>query len=172
MNRRLFSLPVHEINTYGLENLIYGSLTEKGIGRLVDIIKMYSEGGHVYLFDLGCGDGWLIGEIERRIDGSVCEGVEISQHRVDLQKNNVSIWQGDMLEENFREYNWLHANNLCLEDSVADKLEKKIAGEFKGLYISYRKAQNIEFLRRANLLGGFDVDATWGIHTVYLYDII
>ena len=171
MNRKLFYLPVHEIDLYGKENLIYGSLTEKGVCSLVDIIQKYLS-GHVYLFDLGCGDGWLIGEIERAIEGSICEGVEISQHRVDLQKNDLTIWQGDMLEEDFRQYNWLHANNLCLEDLIAEKLEKKIIDEFKGLYISYRKAQNIDFLRKTVCIGGFDIEATWGVHTVYLYDII
>ncbi len=171
MNRKLFYLPSHEVNLYGEENLTYGSLTYKGLCSLVDIIKTYIQ-GHVYLFDLGCGDGWLIGEIQDMIEGSVCEGVEISQHRIDLQKNDVAIWQGDMLKEDFRWYNWLHANNLCLEDSIAEQLEKKITEEFKGCYISYRKGRNIDFLRRANLLGEFDVEATWGVHTIYLYNLV
>jgi len=61
--------------------------------------------------------------------------------------------QGDMLEENFRPYNVLHADNFYLEDNVTDKLEeKKIVREFNGLYISYRTPQNMGFLQKATLV--------------------
>jgi hypothetical protein len=94
------------------------------------------------------------------------EGVEISEHRVNLQTRDVCIWQGDFLKESFRPYNVLHADNLCLEDYVAEELELKIAREFSGLYITYRTPASIEFLKVARHLMTVLTETTWTLHPI------
>ena len=147
--------------TYGLQALTYGSLTMKGLGTLTKTIGRFMKPDHINGFDLGCGDGELIWHLAEALPGSTWSGVEISEIRVDAQIRDVCIWQGDMLAENFHGYNLLHADNLCLEDAVADRLEQKIVEEFTGLYISYREAANMEFLRRAVLLDTIKTETTW-----------
>ena len=124
--------------------------------------------GEIFGLDLGCGDGELIYHL-KEIPGSVWEGVEISEHRVSAQTRDVSIWQGDMLEENFRLYNVLHADNLCLEDSVAAALEEKIVREFSGIYISYRKPESVKFLKTAIYLKTVPTETTWTTHPIHYY---
>lgn len=169
LNRTLFDLPKTEIRLYGLKNLTYGSLTEKGIDK---IAKELSPLPNIYGLDLGCGDGELIYHLQQRIPASIWEGVEISDHRVNLRARDVTIWQGDMLEENLRPYNVLHADNLCLEDHIADQLEQKIAIEFKGIYITYRTPQNLYFLKQAKKLKTLDTETTWMIHPIHFYELL
>ena len=161
MNPRLFVLPREEVVACGLQALTYGSLTTKGLASVVDSINRQLHSEHIQGFDLGCGDGELIWHLAAALPGSTWSGVEISESRVAAQTRDVSIWQGDMLAENFHGYNLLHADNLCLEDAVADQLEQKIVNEFNGLYISYREPENIEFLRRAILLEKVKTETTW-----------
>lgn len=170
LNKALFSLPEDEYRRFGTENLIYGSLTKKGITTLCQTLRMFiSDTSQIYALDLGCGDGELIYHMQKELEGSVWEGVEISEHRINLQTRDVSIWQGDFLEENLRPYNVLHADNLCLEESQAEKLEQKIANEFKGIYITYRTPQNVSFLRKARFLKTELTETTWILHGIHWY---
>lgn len=157
---RLFYLPQAEISAYGEQALTYGSLTPKGVKTMVATIKRLCVKGDITAFDLGCGDGELIWHLQQQLGGR-WEGVEISEHRVNLQTRDVCIWQGDFLTEDLRPYNLLHADNLCLEDSVAEALEEKIAREFSGVYISYRTPEAIPFLKRARLLETVLTETTW-----------
>jgi len=166
MNKALFNLPQEEIKLYGLENLTYGSLTEKGLESMV---KELSHIPYICGLDLGCGDGELIHHLQKNLPLSSWEGVEISEHRIERRSRDVVIWQGDMLKENLRPYNVLHADNLCLEEGIADKLEIKIAQEFKGLYISYRTPQNICFLKKAFHLKTVLTETTWAKHPIHFY---
>lgn len=125
--------------------------------------------GEICGLDLGCGDGELIYHLAKEIPGSVWEGVEISEHRVSAQTRDVSIWQGDMLKEDFRQYNILHADNLCLEDFVAAALEEKIVREFSGIYISYRKPESVKFLKAAIYLKTVPTETTWTTHSIHYY---
>lgn len=159
---KLFVLPHDEIAKYGQTALTYGSLTKKGIKSMIDTIKDFVP--VVYGFDLGCGDGELIWHLNAQ--DAHWEGVEISDHRVNLQTRDVVIWQGDFLKESFRPYNVLHADNLCLEDSVAANLEIKIAREFKGLYITYRTPEAMEFLKTARHLRTVLTETTWTVHPI------
>lgn len=120
-------------------------------------------------FDLGCGDGELIFHLQNALPDSIWEGVEISEHRVQAQIRDVTIWQGDMLQENYRPYNVLHADNLCLEDNVADALELKIAQEFSGVYITYRTPENITFIKAAQYLDTVPMETTWTTHPIHIY---
>jgi trans-aconitate methyltransferase len=120
-------------------------------------------------FDLGCGDGELIFHLNEVMPGSSWEGVEISEHRVSAQQRDVTIWQGDFLTESFRPYNVLHADNLCLEDHIADALEEKIIREFSGIYISYRTPENIRFLKGAQHLETVATETTWTTHPIHFY---
>jgi hypothetical protein len=169
LNPVLFQLPTEEIKNYGLQNLTYGSLSKRGTVTMVGSIARFIDADTIKGLDLGCGDGELIYHLQAGLSGSVWEGVEISDHRVQMQKRDVTIWQGDMLKENLRPYNVLHADNLCLEDHVAEALEKKIALEFSGLYISYRKALEVGFLRRARLLDTMPTETTWTTHPIHYY---
>ena len=168
LNSKLFILPPDEIKSIGISNLTYGSLTNKGIRTTVNTLKKYMT-NNIYGFDLGCGDGELIYHLENLLENSKWEGVEISDHRVLNQVRDVSIWQGDMLDENFRIYNVLHADNLCLDDSIAEKLENKIINEFKGIYITYRKPELDRFLRKAIYLDTLLNETTWTSHPIHYY---
>lgn len=170
LNPALFALPDKEVRAYGEDNLIYGSLTERGLQTVCSTLrKLFPSPDHVYGLDLGCGDGELIFHLQNQLEGSVWEGVEISEHRVNLQKHPVHIWQGDFLNETLRPYTVLHADNLCLDEGQAEKLETKIAQEFTGLYITYRKPLATVFLRRALFLKTEDTETTWTIHGIHWY---
>ena len=169
LNPRLFILPDSEIHKVGLQNLTYGSLTKRGVTTMAKTLEELFPNGHLCGLDLGCGDGELIYHLAKEIPGSVWEGVEISEHRVSAQTRDVSIWQGDMLEEDFRLYNILHADNLCLEDSLAENLEEKIVREFSGIYISYRKPESVKFLKTAIYLRTVPTETTWTVHPIHYY---
>jgi len=170
LNSKLFILSPSEIKTFGIQNLTYGSLTNKGLKKVVDTINKYSS--NIYGIDLGCGDGELIYHLQKEINNSLWEGVEICQSRIDSQIRDVCIWQGDMLDENFRNYNIIHADNLCLEDHIAEQLEQKILLEFKGIYITYRKPTYYKFLKYAILLESVIVETTWNNHMIYFYKLM
>jgi hypothetical protein len=170
LNPKLFILPQNEIKSIGQTNLTYGSLSNKGIFTMCNTIKKYIH-NNIYGLDLGCGDGELIYNFQQVLPDSNWDGVEISDHRVSLQSRDVTIWQGDMLTENFRYYNVLHADNLCLDDITSDKLEEKIINEFNGIYISYRTPQNIKFLEKAIFLRTELTETTWTNHPIHYYAI-
>lgn len=171
LNPQLFQLPISEIKKFGNENLIYGSLAPKGLRKMVETINSIIKDTDCTGLDLGCGDGELIYHLQTMMPGSDWHGVEISEHRISMQKRDVAIWQGDMLEEDLRSYNVLHADNLCLDDSISEKLEKKIAREFSGLYISYRTASFSEFLRVASLVKTVLTETTWSKHPIHFYRV-
>ena len=167
LNPALFELPQDEVKRYGLQALTYGSLTEKGLKTIIKHLNLYLN--TIDGFDLGCGDGELIYHLQTQIPDSKWEGVEISQHRIEQQKRDVIIWQGDMLKESYKPYNVLHADNLCLDDCVADLLEQKIANEFSGIYMTYRTPQNMKFLKKAKLLETVLTETTWSNHPIHFY---
>lgn len=169
LNPTLFELPQDEVKCYGLQALTYGSLTEKGMKTTVKHLTLYIPEGHIDGFDLGCGDGELIYHLQMQMPGSRWEGVEISQHRVNQQARDVTIWQGDMLKESYKPYNVLHADNLCLDDYTADLLEQKIANEFSGVYMTYRTPQNMTFLKKAKFLEIVLTETTWSNHPIHYY---
>lgn len=171
LNPQLFILPSWELQSAGTQNLTYGSLSPKGLQSMVKTINKHHTGSPIYGFDLGCGDGELIYHLQEALNGSSWEGVEISNHRVEAQIRDVTIWQGDMLNENLRPYNVLHADNLCLEDHVAEKLEKKIAQEFSGIYITYRTPESIDFLKVAERLDTVVMETTWTNHPIHIYRV-
>jgi trans-aconitate methyltransferase len=172
LNPVLFELPQDEVKRYGLQALTYGSLTERGLKTIIKHLELYVN--QIDGFDLGCGDGELIYHLQTQMPGSRWEGVEISEHRILQQKRDVQIWQGDMLKESYKPYNVLHADNLCLDDWVADLLEQKIANEFSGIYMTYRTPQNMKFLKKAKFLETVLTETTWstkGQHPIYFYKI-
>ena len=81
------------------------------------------------------------------------------------------IWEGDMLEEPLHSYTILHADNLCLDEAIADQLEYKIACEFTGLYITYRTPTNFFFLQKAIYLATVPTETTWYVHPIHYYQI-
>jgi len=168
LNPSLFQLPPDEVKRYGLQALTYGSLTEKGLKTLVKHLNLYLH-EPANGFDLGCGDGELIYHLYTQMPDSIWEGVEISEHRVNQQKRDVTIWQGDMLKESYKPYNVLHADNLCLDDFTADLLEEKIANEFSGVYMTYRTPQNMKFLKKAKFLETVLTETTWTNHNIHFY---
>jgi hypothetical protein len=170
LNPALFKLPYSEIKQYGEVSLTYGSLTKKGLNSIIKYMQKYIN-TNIYGFDLGCGDGELIYNLEQILPDSNWYGVEISEHRISLQTKSVNIWQGDMLLENFRPYNVLHADNLCLDSVTLDKLEEKIVREFSGLYITYKYPENIKFLKKATYLETLLTEATWGMHEIHFFKI-
>jgi hypothetical protein len=171
LNPQLFVLPPWEIKNIGYQNLTYGSLSKKGLISMVTTIQKYNTDSHIYGFDLGCGDGELIYHLQNQLIDSSWEGVEISAHRVHSQQRDVTIWQGDMLDENLRPYNVLHADNLCLDDATAEKLENKIALEFSGLYITYRTPESVNFIKTAKWLDTVIMETTWTNHPIHIWRV-
>lgn len=171
LNPQLFVLPPWEIKNVGNQNLTYGSLSNKGLISMAKTIEKYHKGGEIKGFDLGCGDGELIFHLQNALPDSNWEGVEISEHRVNSQMRDVTIWQGDMLDENYRPYNVLHADNLCLDDAIAEKLEKKIALEFSGLYITYRTPECVDFIKVAKRLDTVIMETTWTNHPIQIWSV-
>ncbi len=169
-NPALFVLDPAELK-YGVENLIYGSLTTRGMRTLSHHIRKQYDPETIQGMDLGCGDGELMYHLQNELPGSQWWGVEICGSRVEKQHRPVFIWEGDMLTESFRDYNVLHADNLCLEEPIAEQLEAKVAREFQGLYITYRKPTTPMFFRNASLLESVPMEATWGVHVVHLYRV-
>jgi hypothetical protein len=169
LNPALFMLPQDEMDRYGIHNLIYGSLTTRGVQQMIHTIQQMQMQSNIEGLDLGCGDGELIYHLQEGLKGSQWYGVELSASRVEKQRRPVMIWEGDMLEENLREYNVLHADNLCLEDAVAEALEAKIVREFRGLYITYRTPSYVPFLQQARRLLTQRTETTWGIHPIHYY---
>jgi hypothetical protein len=76
-----------------------------------------------------------------------------------------------MLNENFKNYNVLHADNLCLDDITLDKLEEKIVREFSGIYITYKYPENIKFLKKAIFLETIMTETTWTIHPIHFFKL-
>jgi hypothetical protein len=76
-----------------------------------------------------------------------------------------------MIDENLRPYNILHADNLCLDDDIAEKLENKIALEFSGLYITYRKPASSQFLKKAIYIDTVLTETTWTHHPIHIYKV-
>ena len=74
-----------------------------------------------------------------------------------------------MLKESYKPYNVLHADNLCLDDWVADLLEQKIANEFSGVYMTYRIPQNMKFIKKAVFLESVLTETTWTNHNIHFY---
>jgi hypothetical protein len=137
----------------------------------IDLINQIPENKYQSIIDLGCGDGELIYNFEQLLPDSNWYGVEITEHRVSLQIRDVNIWQGDMLLENLKPYNVLHADNLCLDDITIDKLEEKISIEFTGLYITYKYPKNLKFLKKAIYVDTILTETTWIMHEIYLFII-
>ena len=171
MNPQLFVLPHDELRLIGSEALTYGSLTTKGLATIAQTLRQFVQPHTIQGFDLGCGDGELLWHLQEALEGSTWSGVEISHQRVNLQTRDVAIWQGDMLEESLHGYNVLHADNLCLDEGTADALEKKIANEFQGSYITYRSPENMLFLRMAELLASVKTETTWSSCVLYFYRV-
>jgi hypothetical protein len=170
LNKALFELPTAEICQYGLANLTYGSLTQKGINTLCASLEPLVN-TNIYGLDLGCGDGELIYHLGKILQDSSWEGVEISNHRVNQRSRDVTIWSGDMLQENFRPYNVLHADNLCLDENIADILEEKIVREFTGIYITYRTPKNLKFLKQSCKVKTVPTQTTWTTHPIHFYQV-
>jgi hypothetical protein len=171
MNPKLFVLPHDEMRMVGAEALTYGSLTAKGLATVAQTLRRFVQPHTIQGFDLGCGDGELLWHLAAELEGSTWSGVEISHQRVNLQTRDVAIWQGDMLEESLHGYNVLHADNLCLDEGTADALEKKIANEFQGIYITYRRPENMLFLRMAELLASVETETTWSSCVIHFYRV-
>lgn len=167
----LFTITANEA-AYGWDNLTYGSLTTKGMQTMVSTIQSFIPNtSSIEGLDLGCGDGELIYHLQQHLEGSQWYGVEICGSRVQKQKRPVFIWEGDMLQESLHSYTVLHADNLCLDESIAEQLESKIIQEFRGLYITYRTPTCLAFLQNATYLATVPTETTWYIHPIHYYHI-
>ena len=169
LNGKLFELPKSEVEAYGQDNLTYGSLSLKGATALCKMLQNYIMSDKIVGFDLGCGDGELMHHFQQLLPESVWDGVEISEHRVSVATRDVHIWQGDMLDESYHSYNVLHSDNLCLDDEIEERLENKIAREFKGIFISYRPLESDILIRKSYLLHRMDVESSWGVPAPILF---
>ena len=164
LNPSLFYLPASERRLYKRKNLTYGSLTMNGLNTLVNTINHINKHERDLsgvCFDLGCGDGELIYHLQNSLPGSIWHGVEISAYRVSLKNRDVSIWQGDMLKEDLKPYSILHAANVCWDTNLINSLNKKIALEFSGLFISYMEIVTPELLEVSRKITTVMTETSW-----------
>lgn len=173
MDFNIFSIPEKEIKRIGFENAVYGFPLEKGLTQLTDIIKTIlneNELEFVKGIDLGCGDGAVVNHFNRTIGCSEWHGIELSAYRLENSKykdNNI-LMEGDLLEVNFRSYDFIFCNNLAFDDELKEALEKKVKREFSGYFIL---SDPIQFTRNIGKeLFTFPVRTNWSsAHTFYLY---
>ena len=175
MDFNIFIIPEVEIKRIGFENAVYGYPLEKGLIQLTDAIKTVLNEHDIEFIqgiDLGCGDGAVVNHFNKKIPSSEWHGIELSKYRLDNSKhkeNNI-LMEGNLLEINFRPYDFIFCNNLAFDDELKKTLEKKIWREFSGYLIL---SDPIQFTRNIGKeLLTFPVKTNWSsAHMFYLYRV-
>ncbi len=175
MDYNIFKIPKDEIKLIGESNYIYGHLTNKGLKKIsthiTDFMNKY-EINYIKGIDLGCGDGELINYFNKNIKNNNWTGIELSETRINLSeyKDDNLLIQGDLLEINYSDYNFIFANNVCYDDELCEKLEDKIYREFRGFFIFSKKIINNNLYRSADLLNDALIETNWEKkHKFYFY---
>ncbi len=174
MSYNIFFIPKQEIKLIGEENYIYGFPTNNGTKKISKEISNIITTNNLEIIgiDLGCGDGKLIDYFNKNIKNSLWHGIELSATRIDLSdyKNNNYIIEGNLLNLDYSDYNFIFTNNVCFDDDLCEKLEHKILSEFIGHFIFSKKITNINLYKNAIFLTSFIAETNWDkSHEFYIY---
>lgn len=173
MDKNIFVIPTYEITEIGEENQIYGHPTIYGLCTLsnkINNICKYYKIKYIYGIDLGCGDGQTINYFNKFVLKSYWEGVELSTYRVSLSTNPDIIIEGNLLELDYKNYNFIYVNNLAFDDYLCDKLENKILSEFNGVILTTKPFSNKKLIKNISNIGNIKVDTNWQKkHLFYFY---
>jgi hypothetical protein len=160
----IFSIPKEEIEKIGEENQIYGFPLLSGLQVLVNeilIISKFYKFNYIYGIDLGCGDGKTIDYFNKNIINSEWIGIEMSSYRISLSLNPTNIIEGNLLELDYQNYNFIYVNNLAFDDSLSDKLENKIFTEFTGIIFTTKPFSNLKLIKKIKKIKNVKADTNW-----------
>jgi len=169
----IFVIPQEEIIKIGKENQTYGYPTTIGLQTLtkeINNITKYHKFKYIYGIDLGCGDGQTINYFNKYIQNSEWIGVELSAYRISLSINSDIIIEGNLLELDYQNYNFIYVNNLAFDDLLCDKLENKLLIEFIGIVFTTKPFSNNKLIKHAKNIKNVKVDTNWQKnHLFYFY---
>jgi hypothetical protein len=169
----IFTLPKDEINKIGFENQIYGFPTPTGLKKITNELNqliIQNKINYISGIDLGCGDGKTIDYFNKNIFQSNWIGIELSEYRINMSSNPDIIIEGDLLDLNYKDYNFLFINNLAFDDILLDKIETKIYIEFEGYLLLSKSISNSKLNKIISIVKTFSADTNWQKnHTFYLY---
>jgi hypothetical protein len=175
MNKNIFVIPKDEIIKIGEENQIYGFAILTGLKVLADEInniKKYYKIKYIYGIDLGCGDGETINYFNKNIEYSEWTGIELSNYRISLSTNPEIIIEGNLLDLNYSEYNFLYINNLAFDDSLCEKIEIKIFNEFNGIVLVTNPFQHKKFISNSKIIKTVKADTNWQKNHIFYFYLI
>ena len=173
--KNIFIIPQHEINEIGEENSIYGFPIISGLNTLaneINIISTHYKIKFIYGIDLGCGDGQVISYFNKNIYNSCWTGVELSSYRISLSKKPNDIIEGNLLDINYNDFNFLYINNLAFDDELCENIEIKINNEFNGFIFITKPFQYKNLIKKSKIIKTIKVDTNWQLnHIFYIYII-
>lgn len=160
----IFNIPQEEILLIGESNSIYGYPLISGLknisNEIVNIMK-YQKIKYVYGIDLGCGDGQTIKYFNTHIDNSEWVGIELSEYRISLGTESDKIINGNLLDIDYGEYNFIYTNNLVFDDELSKKLEIKIYNEFSGIIITTKPLEYGKLIANTRKIKIIKADTNW-----------
>ena len=175
MNNNIFIIPKEDIVKIGEENQIYGYPTVSGLKILTNeinnLVKHYKI-KYIYGIDLGCGDGQTINYFNKYITNSQWDGIELSTYRISLSLNPDIIIEGNLLELNYKNYNFIYVNNLAFDDYLCDKLENKILIEFKGVAFTTKPFSNNKLIKKIKNIKNIKVDTNWQKNHIFSFYLL
>ena len=173
MKNNIFIIPDKEIEIIGEENQIYGFPILSGLktlsNEIINITK-YKKINYINGIDLGCGDGQVINYFNQTIPNSSWTGIELSSYRISLSDNPENIIEGDLLDLNYSNYNFLYINNLAYDDELCNKIEIKILNEFSGIILVSKPFYYKKLNTNSKIIKKIKVDTNWQKnHFFYFY---
>lgn len=175
MNKNIFVIPDEEIIIIGKENQIYGFPVISGLKVLskeINNISKFYKFNYIHGIDLGCGDGNVIDYFNDNIPNSEWIGIELSSYRISLSVNPNRILEGNLLDINYSDYNFLYINNLAFDDKLCEKIEIKILNEFSGIIIVSKSFNYKKLSTNCKIIKTIKVDTNWQKNHVFHFYLL
>ena len=173
MKKNIFVIPREEIEMIGEENQTYGFPIVSGLKVLsteINKIIKYCKIEYIYGIDLGCGDGQTINYFNEQIINSEWTGIELSTYRISLSVNSDIIMEGNLLDLNYQDYNFIYVNNLAFDNDLCEKIENKILVEFHGIILTTGPFSNNKLIKKCKKIKNIKADTNWQKkHLFYVY---
>lgn len=173
MKKNIFIIPEEEIEEIGEENQIYGFPIFSGLKTLsteITNVCKFQKINYIYGIDLGCGDGQLINYFNKTIQNSSWTGIELSKYRISLSTNPEDIIEGNLLDLDYSNYNFLYINNLAFDDKLCEKIEIKIFNEFLGIILVSKPFYYKKLNTKSKIIKTTKADTNWQKnHIFYFY---
>lgn len=175
MKKNIFVIPEEEIEIIGEENQIYGFPILTGLKTLsneIINISRFQKINYINGIDLGCGDGQVINCFNQTIPNSSWTGVELSNYRISLSNKPEDIIEGDLLDLDYSEYNFLYINNLAFDDELCNKIEIKILNEFLGIILVSKPFYYKKLNSNSKIIKSIKVDTNWQKNHIFYFYLI